>query len=225
MLRTSFAPSCFYFTWLYRDAPSTKHKILLAPCCKWVGATSSPTLCACGCMSWTDLHLYLCYHKERCNSVEYQTPISFTCRFNNAKSTFHFPNLSTGPKHDKDTHAQCRDAKYFCTSRRAMSVVNNNSTSCCNALHFYFVRTWVKILMLRVSIRRGHLQEDVRLHNNTNNMKAFFISRFQFNALVYYIFLYSSTCFEPYCAHHQEAVLYIHSIWFLMYHSVNNWVI
>ena len=41
-------------------------------------------------------------------------------------------------------------------------------------------------------------------------------------ALVYYIFLYSSTCFEPYCAHHQEILLYIHSIWFLMYHS--SWV-
>ena len=51
----------------------------------------------------------------------------------------------------------------------------------------------------------------------------FFISRFQLgNALVYYTFLYSSTCFEPYCAHHQEAPLYIHSIWFFMCHSVNN---
>ena len=53
----------------------------------------------------------------------------------------------------------------------------------------------------------------------------YFTSCFQLNALVYYIPLYSSTCFEPYCAHHQEVLLYIHSIWFLMYHSENNWVI
>ena len=39
---------------------------------------------------------------------------------------------------------------------------------------------------------------------------------FQLNALVYYIFSYSSTCFEPHCAHHQEGLLYIHSIWFFM---------
>ena len=48
------------------------------------------------------------------------------------------------------------------------------------------------------------------------------ISCFQPNALVYYIFSYSSTCFEPNCAHHQEDLLYIHSIWFFMCHSVNN---
>ena len=43
---------------------------------------------------------------------------------------------------------------------------------------------------------------------------------FQPNArLVYYIFSYSSTCFEPYCAHHQEGLLYIHSIWFFIRHS------
>ena len=36
---------------------------------------------------------------------------------------------------------------------------------------------------------------------------------FQLNALlVYYIFSYSSTCFGPYCAHHQKGLLYIHSI-------------
>ena len=46
---------------------------------------------------------------------------------------------------------------------------------------------------------------------------------FQLNALlVYYIFSYSSTCFEPYCAHHQEDLLYIHSIWFFICHSENN---
>ena len=45
------------------------------------------------------------------------------------------------------------------------------------------------------------------------------ISCFQPNALVRYIFSYSSTCFEPYCAHHQEDLLYIHSIWFFMCHS------
>ena len=50
-------------------------------------------------------------------------------------------------------------------------------------------------------------------------VEAYFISCFQINALVYYIFLYSSTCFEPYCAHHQEVLLYIHSICFFMYHS------
>ena len=43
---------------------------------------------------------------------------------------------------------------------------------------------------------------------------------FQLNALfVYYIFSYSSTCFEQYCAHHQEDLLYIHSIWFFICHS------
>ena len=37
---------------------------------------------------------------------------------------------------------------------------------------------------------------------------------------LFIIFLsYSSTCFEPYCAHHQEDLLYIHSIWFFMCHS------
>ena len=51
---------------------------------------------------------------------------------------------------------------------------------------------------------------------------TYFISCFQLNALVYYLSLYSSTCFEPYCAHHQEVPLYIHSIWFFMYHS--SWV-
>jgi len=35
---------------------------------------------------------------------------------------------------------------------------------------------------------------------------------FQLNAsFVYYIFSYSSTCFEQYCAHHQEEPLYTHS--------------
>jgi len=42
------------------------------------------------------------------------------------------------------------------------------------------------------------------------------ISFFQPNALFYYIFSYSSTCFEPYCAHHQEDLLYIHIIWFFV---------
>ena len=43
---------------------------------------------------------------------------------------------------------------------------------------------------------------------------------FQRNApLVYYIFSYSPTCFEQYCAHHQEELLYTHSIWFFVSHS------
>ena len=43
---------------------------------------------------------------------------------------------------------------------------------------------------------------------------------FQLNAsFVCYIFSYSSTCFEQYCAHHQEDLLYIHSIWFFVCHS------
>ena len=46
------------------------------------------------------------------------------------------------------------------------------------------------------------------------NCHGILISCFQPNALVYYILSYSSTCFEPYCAHHQEDLLYIHSIWF-----------
>ena len=37
------------------------------------------------------------------------------------------------------------------------------------------------------------------------------ISCFQPNALVYYIFSYSSTCFEPYCAHNQEDLSYIYT--------------
>jgi len=55
-----------------------------------------------------------------------------------------------------------------------------------------------------------------------SSMVGYFISCFQLNALVYYIILYYSTRFEPYCAHHQEVLLYIHSIWFLTYHS--SWV-
>ena len=43
---------------------------------------------------------------------------------------------------------------------------------------------------------------------------------FQLNALlVYYIFSYSSTCFEHHCVHHQEELLYTHSIWFFVSHS------
>ena len=44
---------------------------------------------------------------------------------------------------------------------------------------------------------------------------------FQLKApFVYYIFFpYSSTCFEQYCAHHQEELLYTHSIWFFVSHS------
>ena len=43
---------------------------------------------------------------------------------------------------------------------------------------------------------------------------------FQLKApFVYYIFSYFSTCFEQYCAHHQEDLLYIHSIWFFICHS------
>jgi hypothetical protein len=48
------------------------------------------------------------------------------------------------------------------------------------------------------------------------------ISCFQPNALVYYIFSYSSTCFEPYCADHQEYLLYIYNIWFFVIHTA--WV-
>ena len=49
---------------------------------------------------------------------------------------------------------------------------------------------------------------------------AFFDYVLQLNALlVYYIFSHSSTCFEPCCAHHQEGLLYIHSIWFFICHS------
>ena len=42
----------------------------------------------------------------------------------------------------------------------------------------------------------------------------------QMHFSLFIIFLsYSSTCFEPYCAHHQEDLLYIHSIWFFICHS------
>ena len=51
------------------------------------------------------------------------------------------------------------------------------------------------------------------------NDVLYLISCFQTNALVYYIFSYSSTCFESYCAHHREDPLYIHNIWFFMCHS------
>ena len=57
------------------------------------------------------------------------------------------------------------------------------------------------------------------LLQNAINNNTCLISCFQLNALVYYIFSYSSTCFEPYCAHHQEDLLYIHTIWFFMCHS------
>jgi len=116
-----------------------KHKIVLAPCCKRGGAIPLPTLCACRGMSWTDL--YLCYNKERSNPMEYQTPISFTPRFNNTESNFYFPNLRTAQKRDKNSHAQFRDVKYVCTLRPVMSVVNNNSTCCSNASAHYLVQT------------------------------------------------------------------------------------
>ena len=57
-----------------------------------------------------------------------------------------------------------------------------------------------------------------RLYKNVRSVKhevytftLNFISCFQPNALVYYIFSYSSTCFEPYYAHHQEDLLYIYT--------------
>ena len=37
--------------------------------------------------------------------------------------------------------------------------------------------------------------------------------------IICYIFSYSSTCSEPYYAHQQEGLLYIHSIWFFICHS------
>ena len=38
--------------------------------------------------------------------------------------------------------------------------------------------------------------------------------------IFFFIFVsHSSTCFEPYCAHHQEGLLYIYSIWFFICHS------
>ena len=62
-------------------------------------------------------------------------------------------------------------------------------------------------------------QERRRCSKISENSVLGLISCFQPNALVYYNFSYSSTCFEPYCAHHQEDLLYIHSIWFFMCHS------
>ena len=59
----------------------------------------------------------------------------------------------------------------------------------------------------------------VLLHTAFRTSFLGLISCFQPNAHVYYIFSYSSTCFEPYCAHHQEDLLFIHSIWFFMCHS------
>jgi len=164
---------CDTYIYIY-NVMLTTH-LLLAPCFKWVGIVPLSTLCAWRGMSCTDLYLYLCYHKERWYSVEYQRSISFTRRFNNTKSNFYFPNFRTGPNRDKNTHAQCRDAKYFCTLRPVMSAVNSNSTSCCNASAYCFVQTWVKVLMLHVSTRRDHLQDHVRLHcvsENMNNVKA-----------------------------------------------------
>ena len=55
-------------------------------------------------------------------------------------------------------------------------------------------------------------------------MKYFRVFDFMFqpNALlVYYIFSYSSTCFEPYCVHHQEDLLYIHRP--SLYHTKIYW--
>ena len=61
---------------------------------------------------------------------------------------------------------------------------------------------------------------DYTVHEMTVSTDFIFDFVFQLNALlVYYIFSYSSTCFEPYCAHHQEDLLYIHSIWFFICHS------
>ena len=63
-------------------------------------------------------------------------------------------------------------------------------------------------------------EENVNQHYHyliscSNLMHSLFIIFF----FIYYIFSYSSTCFEPYCTHHQEDLLYIHSIWFFICHS------
>jgi hypothetical protein len=79
---------------------------------------------------------------------------------------------------------------------------NNNDTTCTTLfliswtlLQVFFVCCWPCILVI-------------------------FDFVFQLNALlVYYIFSSSSICFEPYRAHHQDGLLYIHSIWFFMCHS------
>ena len=53
---------------------------------------------------------------------------------------------------------------------------------------------------------------------------SFLISCFQPNALpVYYIFSYSSTCFESYCAHHQEDLLYIYTASGSLYVTLLRW--
>ena len=72
---------------------------------------------------------------------------------------------------------------------------------------------------LQDSCRSSHSGESCDLLALVLVHPSHLISCFQPNALVYYIFSYSSTCFEPYYAHHQEDLLYIHSIWFFMCHS------
>ena len=74
--------------------------------------------------------------------------------------------------------------------------------------------------MLHECLRHARSWCICKLSSFTELISKHLISCFQLNALVYCIFSYSSTtCFEPYCAHHQEDLLYIHSIWFFMCHS------
>ena len=74
-------------------------------------------------------------------------------------------------------------------------------------------------LTLRTVLCRSEYKVIMFLQIHTQIIRVCLISCFQPNALVYYIFSYCSTCFEPYCAHHEEVLLYIYSIWFFMCHS------
>ena len=93
---------------------------------------------------------------------------------------------------------------------------------------FLFCFVFHNLLPLRVempfiTLHKHLLPQNSITQFNLRISKDFLISCFQPNALpVCYIFSYSSTCFEPLCAHHQEDLLYIHSIWFFICHS--SWV-
>ena len=77
------------------------------------------------------------------------------------------------------------------------------------------------IIILQCTVKKttNSLTVFTNVHQIVKQKIRNLISCFRPNALVYYIFSYSSTCFEPYCAHHQEDSLYTYSIWFFMCHS------
>ena len=72
----------------------------------------------------------------------------------------------------------------------------------CAVLYFHLWPVWLYDILSTLSHKGQDLRKKVTEH------KMCLISCFQPNALVYCIFSYSSTCFMPYCAHHEEDLPY-----------------